>query len=269
MLLIWKKSAPALFILAMVASPALAESRETLDDALDGYVAQAAGPGATDWQYEGGVGLTYKDGNSEILTLAIVGNAKKVWEKNALKFAFQGIYSRDEGIETASEWILVQRYERTFGKDDKQRFWQQLWVETDSQEDLALRLRLTAGWGYRLAKTKDDKFVMWGEIGAGYNTDNFYGGADNNEWVAQVNLDWTWKITKTLTYRQVIQWIPSITNSGEYQFFWNSNFSMPINKRFDFILTLQDKYNSAPAAGTERNDFTLLFTLNYKFTADE
>jgi putative salt-induced outer membrane protein YdiY len=263
-----KTLAPLLFLIAMIAAPVRAETVETLDDAIEGYVAQAAAPKASDWQSDAGVGLTYKDGNSDILTLAITGNAKKVWEKNALKFAFQGIYSRDQGVETASEWIMVQRFERTFGKDDKQRFWQQLWVETDSQEDLALRLRLTAGWGYRLAKTADDKFVMWGEIGAGYNTDNFYGGADNNEWVAQVNLDWTWKITKTLTYRQVIQWIPSLTNGGEYQFFWNSNFSMPISKRFEFNLTLQDKYNTAPAAGTEKNDFTLLFTLTYKFTAE-
>ena len=256
----------ALFVLA---TPVLAESRETLDDAIEGYVAQTAGPKANDWQYDAGVGLTYKDGNSEILTLALTGNAKKVWEQNALKFAFQGIYSRDEGIETASEWILVQRYERTFGKDDKQRFWQQLWLETDGQESLALRLRLTAGWGYRLAKTKDDKFVAWGEVGGGYNSDNFYGGGSNNEWVLQFNVDWTWKITKTLTYRQVIQFIPSISNGGEYQFFWNSVFTMPINKRFDFSLTLQDKYNSQPAAGTERNDFTLLFTLSYKFLAEE
>jgi len=251
---------------------AIGARAETLDEAVDGYLdvaaedvfAQAA-PKESPWDIKGNLGLTYRDGNTNILNFAMLLDVRRsVGEKGLLSFILQGLYSQDDNVETGSEWILVQRYEHSL--NEKSRLWQQLWLETDSQESLALRWVLSAGYGYRLVKTADDKFVMWGELGAGYRSDNFYGGEDEGEAILQINVDWVWKITKTLTYKQVIQFWPSLSNGGEFLLVWNSTFSLPISEKWSFELIVQDKYNSQPVEGNEENDFAILLTLSFDFT---
>ena len=86
------------------------------------------------------------------------------------------------------------------------------------------------------------------------------------EAILQVNIDWTWKITKTLTYKQLIQYWPSLTNGGEFLLVWNSTFTMPISEAWSFELIIQDKYNSEPVPGNEENDFAIILSLSFDFT---
>ena len=107
---------------------------------------------------------------------------------------------------------------------------------------------------------------MWGEVGAGWSSETFYGGDSNDEGVLQLNLEWTWQITKALLYVQHIQYWPSLSNGGEFKLIWDSKFTMPISERWAFALIVQDQYNSDPQVGNENNDFTIIFTLNFDFT---
>ena len=246
-------------VLFALGVPAFAQ--ETRDEAIEIYYAETA-EGPKPWKVEGGVGFTYKDGNSDLLNFALRASFEKQWIKDLIRFTIQSIYSEESGVETASEHIMVQRYEHYFG--EKHRFWEQLWLETDSQESLSLRIILTAGYGYRFTKT--ETFVMWGEIGGGVQSDNFYGGDSKDEGVLQLNLEWTWQITKTLKWVQHIQYLPSLSNGGEFRFLWDSEFTLPVSERWSFSLILQDQYNSNPEAGNEKNDVTIIFTLNFDFT---
>ena len=247
----------ALFFLL---SPSLAEE-ETRDEAIEVYFAQAESK-EKPWVIEGGLGFTYKDGNSDLLNFAFRGKFEKRWTKDLLRLTLQSIYSEESGVETASEHILVQRWEHYFG--EKHRFYQQLWLENDSQESLSLRLVLSAGYGYRFVK--NEKFEMWGEIGAGWSSDNFYGGDSNDEGIIQLQVEWTWQVTKYLKYEQSIAFWPSLSNGGEFKFIWDSKFTLPVSERWSLSLVVQDQYNSDPQPGNEKNDFTLLFTLNFDFT---
>ena len=251
---------------------AIGARAETLDEAVDGYLDVAAedvfaqtAPKESPWDIKGGFGFTYRDGNTNVTNLAVIANADRaVGAKGLLKLYLQGLYTETEGVETGNEWIFLQRYEHSL--NEKSRLWQQLWLETDSQESLALRWVLSLGYGYRLANTADEKFVMWGELGAGYRSDNFYGGADEGEAILQINVDWVWKITKTLTYKQLIQYWPSLSNGGEFLLVWNSTFSLPISEKWSFELIVQDKYNSQPVEGNEENDFAIILSLSFDFT---
>ena len=264
-----KFTAIGFLILGLFAGVAHAE---TVDEAVDtylevdaaDYLAQAAAE-KSPWDIKGAFGFTYRDGNTNVTNLALMINVDRaVGEKGLLKMYLQGLYTETESVETGNEWIFVQRYEHSI--DEKSRLWQQLWLETDSQESLALRWVLSLGYGYRLVKTADEKFVMWGEIGAGYRSDNFYGGADEGEAILQINIDWDWKITKTLTYKQLIQYWPSLSNGGEFLLVWNSTFSLPISDAWSFELIVQDKYNSQPVAGNKENDFAIILSLSFDFT---
>ena len=252
-----------LLALAFAGAPVLAEA-ETRDEAVDWYFAETDSK-AKPWKIEGGLGLTFKDGNTDLFNFAGRALLEKRWIEHLLRFTAQSIYSEENDIETASEHILVERYE--YYLSEKHRIWQQLWLETDSQESLSLRFVLTGGYGYRFVKT--DTFVLWGEVGAGWESETFYGGADKDEAILQFNVEWTWQITKTLKYEQHIQIWPSLSEGGEYKIIWDSKFTMPISDRWSFALIIQDKYDSDPEPGNEENDLTVIFTLTFDFTKKE
>ncbi|MHC4934185.1 MAG: DUF481 domain-containing protein, partial [Planctomycetota bacterium] len=150
---------------------------------------------------------------------------------------------------------------------EKHRLFQQLYLETDSQESLALRMFLTGGYGYRFVKTEN--FVMWGDIGGGWQSETYYGQDTDDTGILQLGLEWDWQITKTLHYRQVIQYLPNLSDSGEFRFIWDSKFTMPIAERWAFALVVQDQYNSDPQPGNTENDFTIIFTIDFDFTKKE
>ena len=249
--------------LFLTLAPALAE--ETRDEAIEVYFAQSDGAKELPWKIEGSLGFTMKDGNSDLLNFAARALFEKRWVKDLLRFTLQSVYSEESKVETASEHILVQRWEHYLG--EKHRLYQQLWLETDSQESLALRIVLSAGYGYRFVKS--EKFEMWGEVGGGWSSDTFYGGEEKNEGILQLQVEWTWQVTKTLLYKQVIAYWPSLSESGEFKFIWDSRFTLPVSDRWSLSLVVQDQYNSDPQPGNEKNDFTIIFTLNFDFTPKE
>jgi len=253
----------ALAILLPLAAPALSE--ETRDEAVYEYFAQADASAEKPWKIEGSFGLTVKDGNTELVNFAARALFEKRWPRDLLRLTLQSIYSEEESVETASEHIGVQRYERYFG--EKHRLWQTFWLETDSQEALSYRAVLTVGYGYRFRKT--ETFELWGELGGGVEHESFYGDEENTEGIAQVSVEWTWQITENLTYRQVISFWPSLSEGGEYKLIWDSKFTLPVSERWAFELIVQDKYDSDPEPGIENNDLTVIFTLTFNFTKKE
>jgi len=245
--------------------PGLAPVQESMVDAVDYYFAAAEGSAEKPWKIEGAFGFTFKDGNTDLINFAGRALIEKRWEKDLFRVTVQSIYSEEEKVETASEHIAVQRYEHYLG--EKHRLWQQLWLETDSQEALSLRIILTAGYGYRFVK--NEKFELWGELGAGWEGQTFYGGTDKNEGILQFTVTWTWQITDKLLYEQVFIFWPSLSDSGEYKFVSDSKFSTPISDRWSLVLIIQDKYDSNPEPGIENNDFTMILTLSFDFTKKE
>ena len=84
---------------------------------------------------------------------------------------------------------------------------------------------------------------MNGDAGAGWQYEKYYTRTDNNA-VGQFGLDWEWKLTDKLTYKQTILYTPKFSDFPEFRFVWLSKFITPIGDRLNLELTILDQYNS-------------------------
>ncbi|MHC4816974.1 MAG: DUF481 domain-containing protein [Planctomycetota bacterium] len=247
-----------------------AAQAETLEQAVHGYLAdpdaEAAKPAAKPapkqpWEITGGIGVAFTDGNSNTLTVAFTLNAKKEWGLWKSTTAVRITYAQADDVETASEWILIERFERILS--ERASVFLDLWLEHDEFESLNYRIQPTAGYNRRLVKKEN--FELWGNIGGGF-VHNEYRVNPDTEAIGQLGINWTWQITKQLLYEQVIVIYPSISYGGEGRLVFNAKFTTPISDRIDASLIITDQYNTMPVAGNKHNDVTVIFSLAIKFT---
>jgi putative salt-induced outer membrane protein len=240
---------------------------ESLPEAVEGYLAQAEAEPAPEedpnaWKVNTGLGVTYTSGNSDLLTFAFTISAeKKFGEKWKLTLGWLSLYGKSNGVESANEHILTERLDYLL--DEKSSLFQTLLLEHDEQELLTLRVLFTLG--YKRQLVKNEKFEMSGEAGLGYSWEDFRNRGIVHEAIVHLGLDWLWKITEQLTYKQVFRLYPSLNYGGEFLFVSVSTFSTPIGKNLSLNLELINRYDSDAVAPTKKNDFSAILTLNYTF----
>ena len=240
---------------------------ETLEQAVHGYLADpdaaaaTPAPKSTPWEITGGIGFAYTDGNSNTLTLAFTLNAIKEWGPWKSTTAVRITYAEADSIETASEWILIERVERALS--ERASIFFDLWLEHDEFESLSYRIQPTVGYNRRLVKKEN--FELWGNVGGGF-VHNEYRIDPDTEAIGQLGINFTWQITKQLTYEQIILLYPSISHGGEGRLVFNAKFTTPISDRIDASLVITDQYNTMPVADNKHNDVTVIFSLAIKFT---
>jgi putative salt-induced outer membrane protein len=240
---------------------------ETLEQAIHGYLADpdagAAKPAAKSqpWDIKAGLGVAYTDGNSNTLTVAFTLDAKKEWGPWKSTSAVRITYAESENVETASEWIFIERFERMLSEIAS--VYVDLWLEHDEFESLSYRIQPTVGYKRRLVKKEN--FELWGNAGGGF-VHNEYRVNPDTEGIGQLGVNWTWQITKQLTYEQIIELYPSLSNGGEGRLVFQAKFTTPLSDRIDANLVITDQYNSQPVPGNEYNDVTVILSLSIKFT---
>jgi len=225
------------------------------------YVTAAAEPTTTPWEITGALGFTLTDGNSESITLAVGADAKREWPLWKLAMKLGILYSESEDVQTASEWLFLERLERKLS--ERATIFEDLLLEHDEEEDLRYRIQLTFGYNRRLVKK--ETFELWGNGGGGVLHESFF-DEDQTEAVAQLGINFTWQITKALKYTQVITFWPSLSEGGEFRMYWESVFTTPLSERFDLRFSIIDRYDSDPQPGIESNDLTIVISLAIKFT---
>lgn len=241
-----------------------------LEQAVHGYLADpdakadqpAAKPAPEQpWDITAGLGVAYTDGNSNTLTVAFNLDAKKDWGKWKSTTTVRITYAESESVETASEWILVERFERKLSEIAS--VFLDVWLEHDEFESLSYRIQPTAGYTRRLVKKEN--FELWGSVGAGF-VHNEYRVNPDTEGIAQLGVNWTWDITKQLKYEQLIVIYPSLSYGGEGRLVFNAKFTTPLSDRIDASLVITDQYNTMPVGANKHNDLTVILSLAIKFT---
>ena len=250
--------------LALFATPSFALGNESVDEAISSYLGEFEKREEKPWTLKGGFGFTFKDGNTELVNVAANADFQKQWQTFLLKLAASSIYTVEDGEETASEHILQERVEWFLG--EKNRLFQAAWLETDSDESLAWRFWLTFGYGRQLKKT--EVFEMWGDVGLGYEWERYYGQSTNGAPFLVFQIDWDWQVTKTLLYEQIFRWQQYFEDGGRFKAYAEAKLSMPLSQRWSLAILARDEFNSDPEPGNEKNDTTLLITLNFNFTGD-
>lgn len=224
-------------------------------------ISAAADATTMPWEITGALGFTLTDGNSESVTLTFTIDAKREWELWKLFMGIRILYAETEDVESASEWIFLERLQRKLS--ERATIFQDLLVEHDEQEDLRYRIQFTLGYNRRLVKKEN--FELWGNVGGGVLHEEFFDESET-EAIAQIGITFTWQITKNLKYEQILTFYPSLSEGGEFRMYWESVFTTPISDRFDLRLSIIDRYDSNPQPGIEENDLTIALSLAIKFT---
>jgi len=236
---------------------------EDLEQAVQGYLLAASEnppPPATPWDVSGALGLAVTQ-NGDAITLTFNFEGKREWDdlwKLALKI--YGVYEETDNVTTSSEYAFTERLDRKL--TEKSALFQTLYLEYDEIEDLDLRLIFTVGYTRKLVEK--EKFKLDGDVGVGWMHED-YTNTTNDDLIGQLGLRFEWQITKTLTYKQVFEYYPKLTDTPEFRFVSASTFTTPISDKIDANLVILDQYNSDTQAGPP-NDFKLLLTISIQFT---
>jgi len=248
-----------LIALLLVASLAQAE---TLGESVRGYLAAAETAKTGPWEVTGALGITYTDGVTDTTSISAGVDALREWPEWKLTIRWLSTFTKASGVTQANEHILITRGD--YKLSDRASIFGSLLLEYDEIEGVEPRIQFILGYDRKLV-TKET-FELLGNLGGGVLYEKYPVGGSTTDAIAQAGLDWTWKITKQLTYTQVLRFLPNISESGEYRVISESVFTTPISEMLDLRLTILDQYNSDPLPGVEKNDLKVVLAIAIRFT---
>jgi putative salt-induced outer membrane protein len=137
-------------------------------------------------------------------------------------------------------------------------------AEYNEVQQLRIRTDPTAGVGYRFVM--QEKITISGRSGLGYVYQKFFDGVSNSYFTILFGGD----LEADLPYNSKLKWnaeyLPAIDDWTENYIIRTAlDWTMPIIGYLDFKLSLIDVYNSRPAPGTQRNNFTSILGISFRF----
>jgi putative salt-induced outer membrane protein YdiY len=217
------------------------------------------------WNGSADLGFALSRGNSDTTNLALGLAVSRTTPRDETTVYSAGLFSKDStsGVSRTTANILRGglRYERNitervfgYGFTD---------LEHNDLQDLALRLVLGGGLGYRAIRSERTKLDFLG--GADWNREYFQ-GENNNRSSAELQLGQTLShsFNKRLSLKEQFFVFPNLTEGGDYRLNFDTALVTSITKGVGWQLTLSDRYLSNPPPGFEKNDLVLTTGLNFK-----
>jgi putative salt-induced outer membrane protein YdiY len=211
-----------------------------------------------DWNLE--AGLNTAKGNSDLLRYTAALSARKEDELNFFWLKVAGNYGESEGTKDTDNAQANGKYERLLTG----RLYTSLdgeWFR-DRIADLSYRTRVSLSLGYHFILT--DKTVFSLEAGPGYIREKKGGIID--DYVAGRAADYfERKLNDSVILWQFAEYVPSLEDGRIY--YVNAEVGLETLLVADLSLkfVLQDRYDSAPAAGKKHNDLLTTTSLNWSF----
>jgi putative salt-induced outer membrane protein len=128
--------------------------------------------------------------------------------------------------------------------------------------DLDYRINIGPGAGYYFLKATNT--TLAGEIGGGYQ-DEHLGGEYNSYGTIRLAEKFEHKFSDTARLFQSAEILPQADKFQNYVVNFEIGMEASITKTFSLKTTLDDSYQSEPAAGRYRNDLKLISGVSYKF----
>ena len=258
-----------MLVLAMAVSASAAEKKAKKAE-------EAAAP-KDGWTTTLNAGLTMTDGNSETLA-ANVGLAAE-GEKDGLGSVIAGAdfnYGESTVSSTATdpatgESVVTETEETTVENakifaNAKKTLSPKTFAYLDGTvlyDDVALiDYRATLGPGLGFYLLKNDKRALSLEAGPSYVWEQV-DGASNDYLALRFAERYSCQATKTAKLVQSLEYMPEAEDFDNYLMVGEIGVEAAMNDRLSLRVVLQDKYDSTPAPGAERNDLSLIAGLGF------
>ena len=260
------KKIAVMMVLAVAVSASAAEKKTE----------EAAAP-KDGWTTALNAGLTMTDGNSETLAANVGLAAEGV--KNGLGSVIAGAdfnYGESTVSTTATdpatgESVAAESKETTVENakifaNAKKTLSPMTFAYLDSSllyDDIALiDYRATLGPGLGAYLVKNDQRTLTLEAGPSYVWEKV-DGASNDYLALRFAERYSCQATKTAKLVQSLEYMPEAEDFDNYLMVGEIGVEAAMNDRLSLRVVLQDKYDSTPAPGAERNDLSLIAGLGF------
>lgn len=207
-----------------------------------------------------GYGLTQGNRDSELGTLTILAERKRPGEYR-FSALFDAARGESEGETTANRARLEGKYDRSLG-DGGYRYLL-AGAGYDRVRSIDLRAELGGGLGRTLFDSERGRLTA--EVGASYVRDDFADGATEGDAKLRVGETWRRPLGANAALIQSLAALGALDELGDY----TAEFVLAIRHRLNDDMSLTSKfvgsYDSRPAPGTERADYTVTTQLGLAF----
>ncbi len=222
-------------------------------------------PGFADlWTGSADVGLSLTSGNSDTRSFTLGARATRETTRDKIGVyanAIQASNSTSGTSVTTAEavWfggrydVNVSRKTFVFGSAD---------FEYDKPQQLDFRTVFGAGFGYRAIRNEKTALDVFG--GGAFNREYFSDGTRRNSAEALIGEELRYKLASRTDLEQRFVLYPNLSRTGSFRATFDATVVTQISDWLGWQVSVGDRFNSDPLAGSEKNDF--LFTTGLRAT---
>ena len=136
-------------------------------------------------------------------------------------------------------------------------------VGYDTIRKIDLHYEIGPGMGYHLLTRTN--FVLNGELGANYQVQYRSDHTTTEKFYFRLAQDATWKVNKTLTFTEKLEFFPQVEELSEYRSRFETTLSYGIWQNISLNVSVLDLYDTQPAANVPNNDLQIRSSLGFTF----
>lgn len=212
------------------------------------------------WDAALDLGLTLTRGNSDTslftTNLALTKKVDTSEQLAGLSYAFGG----QDGDVVTDELSGFYNFNKLLTNNNYYGF--RLEGRRDDIAQIDYRIQATVLYGKYFIKNDDTTFSVEG--GPGFTTESFDGEDQNNAHI-YIGENYSNKLTSNTTLTQSLATYTDLDDLSGYNFVFSIALETQMNEAMSLKISIQDKYESKPADGAERNDLRLISGISYKF----
>lgn len=234
--------------------------------ATTGSIAHAQTKPDGQWHGALGAGLSLASGNtrSQALSVSADGSVETAADKITAYGLLLNASSKNAGgvnTKTADLFRIGGRYDRNI--TDRLYGFGGLEFEKDAIKTLNLRTSLMAGVGYKLIRTADMTFDVFG--GIGYTQNDYKVAKDSSGANLLLGEESTHKLSASSSFKQRLVVYPGLESSLGNRATWDATLSSALAGNLSLNVTYGLRYASKVPAGIKGTDSLLLVGVGYKF----
>lgn len=216
------------------------------------------------WRGALGFGFTATTGNTESVTYSLNSDAVRQRSYDKLNGYLQAVYGRRDvnGVtERTSDQVRAgTKYDRDMTHDVFN--FGALDLERNRLINLDLRTVVAGGFGYHVIRREGTTFDL--STGPAYNIERYTTDTrESFEWLFAEES--THALARLVSFKQRLAYYPNLKESGEFRMVFDAGLVLKVTNRWSATITLNNRYQSNPLPGVEKNDFLFVTGLQYVF----
>jgi len=186
----------------------------------------------------------------------------KLFDRFRNTFDYNSAYGTTDGILSANRMDGSSKTDFDLGSERRFFVYNLFGGGYDEIRKINQRYEFGPGLGYHLITRSN--LVLNTEIGMNYQVQRLQTGTRSERFYYRLAEDFSWKISKVLTFDEKFELLPQI-NLKDFRFRFETNLRYWLLENISLNLTLIDIYDTQPAPTVGRNDLQIRSSVGVKF----